>query len=736
MSQNQWKSLVLGTNILVGGAAFLFAGAESATPPVKPVSVGASDDARNPQFLEIQKEVNACQTALKTDYRAGVLSCAKEKAPREISRFICRNQFFPCSKPSDKLRLQVAAAIWTLRSKSPLLKIQKGRGNLAELLVVLEDKNTAAKLAEACSGGSVQGFKAKPCQKWDGRDIAGWVSGFIGAAAANAHYFYRVKVGKASKNKTLKSIQKGSEAPSAFGTGAGKNPGGGVSRSFGVEQLYQDGAVTAWVVTNPQTGAGRWISVKYFSKREDGTSTIIQQVGIFDYTENPSQIYGRRYPVGDMDADNLDLVPNRAKFHVTIKNGEVTVFAAGSSQPAIKTNIQALQQLRLAQVNKEGYEEKIGNQTFKVIGQGGARGALLFFKEDAKGQVSDADPVAMADVNKMTDAGVQDLSAKPYKTGLGDFDTGKNGGARFWYMKRVGNGDMSYFKPVVCQESEAEKVGEKCGWDPAEKDKKSGKQAGNDKTGGGSSGGSGNSGTVSKAGDCSEYTNFKNPVTQNGVAFVPQKDPASLICADGQEIEASGLLMSLQKEGGGLTLQVATPDIPEGSESTPDYQNIYGQALQAEPIVKQEDRGANLTSNFPTVYDIPVKQVETYTLSSQTLKNMPKTGFVPSVENLADTSEVHDLGAGKDGKLHNLLVQISASNPANAQSAWSEYKNKYSYYGKISAFLKSDQCAQGSTAGKSIEIRPLLNSEIKSAQADKSVVTCGKNKLTVRDLLN
>ncbi len=739
MSQKNWRVFALDICVLFGALPFLLAAAASTAPSVKPVSVGKTDDARDQEFVEIQKEANNCQNALKTDRRAGFRVCGQEKAARTISQFICQNSFFPCGKDHGAARLQAGVGAVIFRPKSPFLQIQKGRGNLAELLVVLKNQDTAAKLAQACSGKTqIQGFKSKPCKKWDGRDTPDrWIPGFIAAAMDNAHYFYRVKVGKASASKTLKSIQKNSGPSSAFGTGAGKTPAGGVSRSFGVEQLYQDGAVTSWVVTNPKTGAGRWISVKYFTQREPGTDKLIQQVGVFDYTENPSQIYGRRYAVGqDMDADNLDLVPNRAKFHVTIKNGEVTVSAAGSSQPAIRTTLSNLKQRRLAQVNKEGYEQTIGNQTFKVIGQGGAEGALLFFKEDAQGRVSEIDPVAIANVNEMTDTGVKDLSSTPYHTGLGFF-TGKDGTTNFYYMKRMGSGDMSYFEPVVCQESEAEKVGEKCNWKPAQQPAAKDKGG---KTGGGqSAGGTDNSGDVSKAGDCSGDSNFKNPINQDGVLFVPEENASLRLCVDGNEMVVNnGLLMAVKKnKDGGVVLQVATTDIPKDFKGPkPDYQTIYSQSLQSTPVVKHEDRGANLTSSFPTVYDIPIKQVKTYSLSSSTLKNMSASKYVQNVKNLADSSVIEDVAADNGGKFHASLVQISASNSASAQSTWSSYRAKYPYYGKINDFLKSSQCSQGFTGGERIKIRPLLGNEIKSAQPDQAVVTCGKNKLTVQSLLN
>ncbi len=721
MSRKKWQALALGMAVSVE-MGFTF--------------VKAAQDARNAQFAEIQKELVACQAALKKDPRSGIPFCGNLKAPKTISRFICQNGFYSYAKPVEKSRLKSAVAAWVLRTgpDNSLLKAQKGRGNLAELMVVIADPSAAKKLADACQGGTVQGFKAKPCKKWDGGDIAGWVSGFISALADNAHYFYLVDVGTAS-SKTLKSIEKGSQNSSPFGAQTGPRANTGVSRSFGVEQLYQDGAVTGWVVTNSATGAGRWISVKYFTSRDPQTHQLIQQVGVFDYTENPAEIYGRRYAVGsgakDVDADNLDLVPNRSQFHLTIKNGEVTVSAAGSSQPAIKTNIQNLKQLRLAQVNKEGYDEKIGNQTYKVIGQGGAKGALLFFKEDNKGQVSDFDPVAMAEVNQMTDNGVQDLPATPYNTYLGFFDTGAGGAAQFWYMRRVNNGDMSYFQPVPCQEKDAKEVGEKCKWPPApEKPKSNGGQSSNQGQGGG------NSGTVVAAGDCSEYTNFKNPITKDGISFVPDKDSDSLIiCADGNEVAVDGLLMSAEKKAGSLVLQVATPETLANSKAPkPDYKDIYKGSLQSSPVSKHGDRGDDLSQNFATVYGIPITNIDEYSFTSMTLEHLPKTGNIPRASKSADMNERMDVSVDKKGGIHHAIVSISASSQENAESAWGNYE-KDPHYRQILDFLKSEKCAQGSNTERYITINPLLSSEINTAGADSVIASCGSAHLTAGELL-
>jgi hypothetical protein len=722
MSRKKWQALALGMAVFVEmGSVF----------------VKAAEDERNAQFAEIQKEFIACQAALKKDPRSGIPFCGNLKAPKTISEFICQNDFFSCAKPVEKLRLKSAVAAWILRPNNSLLQIRKGRGNLAELISVITDPLGAKKLAQACQGGTVQGFKAKPCKKWDGGDIAGWVSGFISALTDNAHYFYRVNVGKASKSKTLKSIEKGPQNASPFGAGTGPRANTGVSRSFGVEQLYQDGAVTGWVVTNPKTGAGRWISVKYFTSRDPQTHQLIQQVGVFDYTENPAKIYGRRYAVGpgvkDVDADNLDLVPNRSQFHLTIKNGEVTVSAAGSSQPAIKTNIQDLKQLRLAQVNKEGYDEKIGNQTYKVIGQGGGKGALLFFKEDNKGQVSDFDPVAMAEVNQMTDSGVRDLPAIPYNTYLGFFNTGAGGAAQFWYMKRVNNGDMSYFKPVPCQEKDAENVGEKCDWPPAPKKPKSnGGQSSNQGQGGD------NSGTVVAAGDCSAVSQDPNAVTVGSVSFIPRKgSPAMDLCAAGTQMAVSGLIKNVALSGDGLTLTVASPS--GGEDTTRDYASIYkNPQFPASLQVKcKNNPGPNLPPCEPVLYGIPVDKETKYIIPMDSLKKKSSGKNLPSVGSLSLLREEFDLRI-RNNKVDSYGMTFKAKSQNAATAFLKTYTQKSGaipHKDQIQKFLASPQCAQGNNQGAYITIRSLLASELKKAAATEPVVSCGSAHLTAGDLL-
>ncbi len=738
MSRNKWKALALGVAVSIELGAFSFAASQTSASSVKPVPVGpAQGDPRNVQFAELQKEVDACQAALKKDSRAGIPFCGDLKAPKTISDFICQNGFYTCTPAAEKSRLKSTLAAWILRPNNSLLKIRKGRGNLAELMSVITDSSGAEKLAQACQSGVVRGFKAKPCKKWDGGDIAGWVSGLVSALADNAHYFYRVKVGKVSKSKTLKSIQKDSQNASPFGAGPRANTNTGVSRSFGVEQLYQDGAVTGWVVTNPETGAGRWISVKYFTSRDPQTHQLIQQVGVFDYTENPSEIYGRRYPVGagakDVDADNLDIVPNRSQFHLTIQNGEVTVSAAGSSQPAIKTSIQNLKQLRLAQVNKEGYNETIGNQTYKVIGQGGAKGALLFFKEDSKGQVSDLDPAAMAQVNQMTDSGVQDLPSTPYNTGLGFFDTGSGGASQFWYMKRVNNGDMSYFQPVACQDSVAKQVSEKCNWPPApEKPKSNGNQSSNKGQGGD------NSGTVVAAGDCSAVSQDPNAVSVGSVSFIPQKDsPVMNLCAAGTQMAVSGLIKNVALSNDGLTLTVASPS--GSADKTKNYASIY-KNLQI-PVSLQvkcdPNPGPNLPPCQPTLYGIPVNKETKYLIPMDSLKKKRAGGNLTPVDRLSLLSKKYDLRV-RNKKVESYGMTFKAKNQDAATAFWEAYTQKLGaipYKEKIQKFLAGPQCAQGNNQGAYITIRGLLASELKNAASTEPVVSCGSSHLTAGELL-
>ncbi len=723
----------MGAIIAVGPASFLFAVATggAGAPPAQPSPLRAANDARNREFVEINKEVQACQGALKADTRAGISFCGKEAAPRKISKFICQNAFFSCKTPADKLRLKAVVAAWILSKNNTLLKPRKGRGNLAELIIVLDDQNAEPKLAQLCHGGAMQGFKAKPCKKWDGRDIAGWVSGFISAAADNAHYFYRVKVGKASKSKTLKSIQKGAEPSSAFGTGAGKNPNAGVSSSFGVKQLYMDGAVTAWIVTNPQTGAGRWISVKYFTSR-DPNHQIIQQVGIFDFTEQPSQIYGRRYPdlnastpldSLNLDVDNLDLVPNRPKFHLTIKNGQVTISAAGSSQPVIKTTLQDLREKRMQQVNSEGYLETIGGKVYRALGQGGNKGSLLFFDTDSHGHVASLDPVAMAEVNQMTAAGVEDLVSGPYETGLGPMPPGSN---QFYYMRKSPDG--AYLQPVVCKESEIPQ-GEKCDWPPAPVTSQKNGQMGN---------GADNSGTVSKASDCSAVSQDPKAITVGSISFIPHKNsPSMLFCAAGTQISVSGLLKNAAlSKGDNLTLTVVTPD-PGDSKKKPDYASIYKNVnFPIQLSVQCPDKpGEDQLPCQPALFGIPVMKETKYIIGWDVLKQKQKGSNLPSSEELASMSVIFDLRVTKDKKMVAPYgTTIKSKTQDLAEQFWQDHlknEKKPIPYGKsIRAFVSSSKCAKGD-----IEIRGLLVSELKKADASEPVVTCGQNQLTAGELL-
>jgi hypothetical protein len=192
--------------------------------------------------------------------------------------------------------------------------------------------------------------------------------------------------------------------------------------AFGFEDLYVKGSKVKYLQipgTKPPTY--RRISIRLYSKVVDPgpPAVIADEIGIFDISEPgakyiPSNIYGRRFPLttnGDTYFRLDDRRPDTIRYKLSVAQGSISFVAvdAVSKKPTgqpLKTSITELYILRAKQakgLDADGdpfdgatlpspVKETIENRLYFKIGQGGAKGATLYFAVDNDGELASETP--------------------------------------------------------------------------------------------------------------------------------------------------------------------------------------------------------------------------------------------------------------------------------------------------------------------------------------------------------
>ena len=614
---------------------------------------------------------------------------------------------------------------------------------IAELFIVIQDPNKKKILINACLGKKST-VKMVRCLGWDGNEeINNWLSGFLLSASKDADAILWEHAINTQKNINLNSSNNNSSAPISPGTELNhSNTSFGLSKSFSWQDLYVNGAVTQRVITDKKAGTGRDISIKIYTIRDPKTHQLSQQIGIFDYSNpggggTPSGIYGRRYPTGKNIDQSITLAPDGPTFHLTINNGVVTFTKEGDAKPQIKTTIAALTNLRLAQVQNQGYEEKIGDQNFKVMGQGGANGSLLLFPCDKNGNVTSTMPEAMADVNKLgPDGYVQNLDASPQKTSLGFFPPGigqdGNPIGKFYYMKAEGQGNDAYFAPVVC---DPQKEKEKCDFPPPPQPPTQQASGADQNSPAAPSGAPPANNQSSAGGTACELSakDFPNPPVWNGWTFFPGENGIA-ICVGSHQITANGILKNIESKNGQLSLEMAISDADSKVDpkklyadlnpnwdyevSCPDNKTVGGEKLPCSASFK----GIHFTKDER--YFIPMEKID-------------KLSGNPPISELAAVRLEFNLNI-KSGSIDPTEAEISANSQEGAKGAWENFvktnpaANQYTQ--QVEGFIDSQEA--DSSSQEKILIHPFPG-EIKNLGQDTPIVTGFNGKtLTVADLLN
>ena len=245
-------------------------------------------------------------------------------------------------------------------------------------------------------------------------DVVSWVHRFLGTEKSQASYaLSAVQVSSAILNNSVvrkelgeiaKHIQGNAEgvAVPETGAGTGNQPIAGSAKGFDFNGLFRDGAVIKQVTL--QNGNSATISIKMYTVRENGA--LVNKVGIFDIS-NPADTFGQKFsiPAGTTKSTFAldDRVAGMSKYTLRFTpNGsdtQISFSRAGSDDPQ-PASLSDLYAKRAQQAIAAADITKVGSESYYVLGQGGAKGSLLFFRKKSLDSGGDLVPEMAAEVNQ------------------------------------------------------------------------------------------------------------------------------------------------------------------------------------------------------------------------------------------------------------------------------------------------------------------------------------------------
>ncbi|MBI3564275.1 MAG: hypothetical protein HY079_03655 [Elusimicrobia bacterium] len=252
-------------------------------------------------------------------------------------------------------------------------------------------------------------------------DAANSAVAFLEDAAAQAKAVLddpRTK--KAVEDSIAANETTGTVAPTVSGDGAPRNPLDGTGSGFGFEDLYVTGAEVRDVYGAKDDGFRR-ISMKIYSSR-DANGNPINRIGIVDITPGDRDTpTGVRYlDISHTSKQTITFREGGRPYTVEVKpNGDVSLAREGMDGGAtMTTTIQTLMDDRNRQIMASGtvkIPEKDG-RTYYVLGQGGAKGSVMFFPADdvRADPHGEAHPALMGDISQVIgDGSTAPVSGKP-----------------------------------------------------------------------------------------------------------------------------------------------------------------------------------------------------------------------------------------------------------------------------------------------------------------------------------
>lgn len=303
-------------------------------------------------------------------------------------------------------------------------------------------------------GDPVLGKTFKPGMQWEGKlrkALQQWIiSAQIDRAAAvgAATAFLNTAAEEAKKvfydQRTQRELEKDIAAddrtavivPTPGGSSLGLGLGV-AARKYLFDDLYVQGAKVGENVYGEDDAAGRRISIKIYTRRND-KKELINEVGIFDITDR-NDIFGRYFPmtVGERTFELDDRKPGEKKYTLRIEtksdNSRGLFFGRPGKEAdepgTINTSVEDLLMERAGQAGTNGHIVKVppgSGQEFYVVPQGGERGALALLPKqavDARGKENVWNLLAQlyAEVSVLNAEGrTVDISGKPHLGKIGE----------------------------------------------------------------------------------------------------------------------------------------------------------------------------------------------------------------------------------------------------------------------------------------------------------------------------
>lgn len=203
--------------------------------------------------------------------------------------------------------------------------------------------------------------------------------------------------------------------------GSSVNPAG--AAGLGFDHQYVDGAMVVDVYGPGDDGA-RTLSVKVYTF-PDGRGNLANKVGIVDITDRSFPYGPQLFSVNQRDSETFSLKSGGRNYYyiVTQEYGESRIVikrpgASDRSKGVVSTSVEALALLRLDQIAGNAPID-IGGREYYVLGQGGIKGALLFFsRNEVDGRRSSREPyyiepVAMAFVSEVIEGVTRRIRGRP-----------------------------------------------------------------------------------------------------------------------------------------------------------------------------------------------------------------------------------------------------------------------------------------------------------------------------------
>ncbi len=241
------------------------------------------------------------------------------------------------------------------------------------------------------------------------RAMAEEAAGYYDAAKADLELYIYTKPADAAQAKSkIYEIEAQEELQKKHEAEMEAKYGGGQGGGFGFDALYRYGAVVQ-DMSFDASGNEHTISLKVQTRKENGY--LHNYLAIFDMTSH-EDIFGQ---VFDMDWRGTktfyldDRGPYRDYMTLTVtsfgdNDATITIQPAGNASAVIQTTLVKLLRERASQAVYAGGTITIGGEDFYVLGQGGAKGALLYFPAKIKGildsgSAQDLMPELVANVN-------------------------------------------------------------------------------------------------------------------------------------------------------------------------------------------------------------------------------------------------------------------------------------------------------------------------------------------------